>query len=65
MSFPDCAAVNVHVPAFSMVTVSVDTVQTEVVPEVNVMSKPELADGATANALADHERSIGSANVMV
>ena len=48
-----------------MVTVSVDTVQTEVVPEVNVMSKPELADGATANALADHERSIGSANVMV
>ena len=48
-----------------MVTVSVDTVQTEVVPEVNVMSNPELADGATANVLTDHERSVGSANVMV
>jgi hypothetical protein len=48
-----------------MVTVSVETVQTEVVPEVNVMSKPELADGVTANVLADHERSVGSAKVMV
>jgi hypothetical protein len=65
LSFPACAAVKVHVPSLSIVTVNVTTVHTLVVPEVNDTSEPELAVGESTNVSADQARSSGSANVTV
>ena len=57
---PDCAVDNVHVPAFTMVTVNDETVQTAVVVEVNETARSDEAVGATVKVLADHARSVGA-----
>ena len=62
---PDCAVDNVHVPAFTMVTVNDETVQTAVVVEVNETARSDEAVGATVKVLADHGRSAGVAKVIV
>jgi hypothetical protein len=61
---PDCVVDNVHVPAFTMVTVKDETVQTAVVVEVKETDRPDEAVGATVKVLADHERSAGAAKVI-
>ena len=65
MVLPAWVADNVQVPAFSMVTVNVDTVHTPVVVDANDTVRPEEADGASVNVEADHGRSAGVANVIV
>ena len=61
---PDCAVDNVHVPAFTMVTVNDETVQTAVVVEVNETARSDEAVGATVKVLADHARSVGAEKVI-
>jgi hypothetical protein len=61
---PDCAVDNVHVPAFTMVTVNDETVQTAVVVEVNETARSDEAVGATVKVLVDHARSVGVAKVI-
>ena len=61
---PDCAVDNVHVPAFTMVTVNDETVQTAVVVEVNETERSDEAVGATVKVLADHARSVGVAKMI-
>jgi hypothetical protein len=53
---PDCAATNVHVPAFTIVTVSPETVQMGVVEEESETDRDEDAVGAgvIVNGVADH-----------
>jgi hypothetical protein len=54
----------VHVPAFTIVTVNDETVQTAVVVEVNETARPDEAVGATVKVLDDHGRSAGVAKVI-
>jgi hypothetical protein len=61
---PACDVDNVHVPAFTMVTVNDETVQTAVVVEVNETARSDEAVGATVKVLADHGRSVGAAKVI-
>ena len=61
---PDCVVDNVHVPAFTMVTVNDETVHTAVVEDVNVTARSDEAVGATMKVLADHGRSVGAAKVI-
>ena len=65
MVLPVCVADKVHVPAFSMVMVKVDTVHTGVVVDARDTVRPEDADGVSVNVFADHGRSLGAANVIV
>lgn len=51
-------------PAFSMVTVNEDTVQTPVVLDVIDTERPEVAVGETVKVDADHGRSVGGVNVI-
>ena len=62
---PACEAVNVHVPTDTIVTLNPLTVQTEVVDEAKVTVNDDDALGASVNGVADHARSVGSANVIV
>ena len=64
MAFPVCDVDNVHVPAFTMVTVNDETVQIPVDVEVNETARSDEAVGATVKVLADHERSVGAAKVI-
>ena len=54
-----------HVPTDTIVTLNPLTVQTASVDEVNVTVNSEDALGASVNGVADHARSVGSANVTV
>ena len=54
-----------HVPTDTIVTLNPLTVQTASVDEVNVTVNDDDALGASVNAVADHARSAGSANVIV
>lgn len=63
-SFPDCDAVSEQVPTVTIVTSNPETVQMPGEVEATVMLRPDDADGATANGVPDHARSVGEVNVM-
>jgi hypothetical protein len=62
---PLCDAAKEHVPTFTMVTSSAETVQTSVDVEVNVTVRPEVVVGDNSIADAAHALSVGSVNVIV
>ncbi len=63
--FPSSAAVNVHVPDATIVTLVPDTVHTLVVDDVTVGVSPDAADTVTLNVDADHVFVPGSVNEIV
>ena len=65
MSFPVCEAVSVQVPTVTIVTLSPDTVQIPVSDEARVTVSDDVELGDNVKAVADHERSVGSAKVIV
>ena len=65
MVLPACVADQVHVPAFNMLIVNVDTVQTALVVDDSDTVRPDDAVGATVNVLADHGRSAGAVKEIV
>ena len=65
MVLPACVADKVHVPAFNIVIVNVDTVQTALVVDDNDTVRPDDAVEAMVNVLADHGRSAGAVKEIV
>ena len=63
--FPSSAAVNVHVPDATIVTVVPDTVHTLVVDDVTVGISPEVAETVTPKVDADQVLVPGSVNEIV
>ena len=61
---PLCEAVNSQVPAFSIDTVVLATVQTLVVSDVTVTVSPDVAMGETSNVDADHGRLVMASKEM-
>ena len=62
---PDCAVDNVHVPAFTMVTVNDETVQTDVDPDVNATVNPDEDVPLTETVPALNWVVLGAVNVIV
>src|SRR5438445_4147884 len=62
---PACVARMVQVPTATSVTVEPDTVQTEVVCELKLTGKPELAVALTVNGALPNNRFASAPKVMV
>ena len=65
MAFPAWLAVIEQVPAATIVTVAVDTVQTAVVVETKLTARPELAVALIMNGDAPRLTLLSGANVIV
>ena len=65
MVLPSSAAVSVHDPALTIVTVTPDTVHTSVVDDVTVGLSPEVADVVTSKVVADQVLVPGSVKLIV
>ena len=65
LSSPAWAAVNVHEPEDTSVSVEPDTVHTEVVPDVTVGVSPDDAENDIATPVAEYVWSPGDVKVIV